>query len=257
MNFARLGKTARHSCRFLKKHSPEIMTAIGLIGMIKSGIDAVKVTPKAVKLLEEKKKELNKEKLTAAETVETTWKCYVGPIVTAIVSTGCIIGGQSESIRRNLALASAYKVSETALSDYKQAVIESVGKDKESEIIDKMVEKKIQNSPPPENHSVIIGSGRTLCYDNVFGGYWMGNIDEIKRAFNELNDIVRMNDSASLNDLRELVGADPLGAGGNLGWEVSDGMVTVKFSGSLTPSGEPCLAITYDPVPHFNFDYYG
>lgn len=39
----------------MKKHSPEILTGIGIAGMITTTVMAVKATPKALILLEEKK----------------------------------------------------------------------------------------------------------------------------------------------------------------------------------------------------------
>ena len=43
----------------LKKHSPEILTGIGIAGMITAAVMAVKATPKALTLIEEKKEEQN------------------------------------------------------------------------------------------------------------------------------------------------------------------------------------------------------
>ena len=41
----------------LSKHSPEILTGIGITGMITTVVLAVKATPKAINLIEEKKKD--------------------------------------------------------------------------------------------------------------------------------------------------------------------------------------------------------
>lgn len=42
----------------MKKHSPEILTGIGIAGMITTTIMAVKATPKALILIEDKKMKL-------------------------------------------------------------------------------------------------------------------------------------------------------------------------------------------------------
>ena len=57
----------------ISKHSPEILTAIGIVGMITTSVMAVKATPKAIELLHEKESEVGK--LTPIETVKTAWKC--------------------------------------------------------------------------------------------------------------------------------------------------------------------------------------
>ena len=47
----------------LKKHSPEILTGIGIAGMITTTFLAVRATPKALELIEEKKDELNNKQV--------------------------------------------------------------------------------------------------------------------------------------------------------------------------------------------------
>ena len=42
----------------MSKHSPEILTGLGIAGMITTTILAVKATPKALELIEDKKEEL-------------------------------------------------------------------------------------------------------------------------------------------------------------------------------------------------------
>ena len=42
---------------FGKKHMPEILTGIGIAGMVTTTVLAVKATPKALELIEEKKEE--------------------------------------------------------------------------------------------------------------------------------------------------------------------------------------------------------
>ena len=54
-SLASIAKSVRTA---MKKHSPEILTGIGIAGMITTTVMAVKATPKALILLEEKKDEL-------------------------------------------------------------------------------------------------------------------------------------------------------------------------------------------------------
>ena len=51
-SLASIAKSVRTA---MKKHSPEILTGIGIAGMITTTVMAVKATPKALILLEEKK----------------------------------------------------------------------------------------------------------------------------------------------------------------------------------------------------------
>ena len=58
----------------LSKKSPEILTGIGVAGMITTTILAVKATPKALMLLDDAERE-KCEPLTVTEKVKTCWKC--------------------------------------------------------------------------------------------------------------------------------------------------------------------------------------
>ena len=73
MNRQSLSKAFKDVPKFLKKHSPELLTGIGIAGMIITTITAVKATPKALQLVDEREIKDNK-RLTTKEVVKTTWK---------------------------------------------------------------------------------------------------------------------------------------------------------------------------------------
>ena len=58
----------------ISKHGPEILTGVGIAGMIGTTVMAVKATPKAIQLLEDKKKETGVEQLPVKEVVKATWR---------------------------------------------------------------------------------------------------------------------------------------------------------------------------------------
>ena len=68
------------------KHSPEILTGVGIAGMITTTILAVRATPKAMQLIDEKEYE-EERGLTKFETVKVAWKPYVPAAVTGALST--------------------------------------------------------------------------------------------------------------------------------------------------------------------------
>ena len=55
------------------KHSPEILTGVGIAGMITTTVLAVRATPKAMMLIDKKEYEEQRE-LTKLETVKAAWK---------------------------------------------------------------------------------------------------------------------------------------------------------------------------------------
>ena len=93
----------------LSKRSPEILTGIGIAGMITATILAVKATPKAIKLLDEQYGDNNGNPIPKKEVVRTCWKCYIPSAVTGAASISCLIGASKVNLKRNAALATAYK----------------------------------------------------------------------------------------------------------------------------------------------------
>ena len=59
LNVSKLCKDAKV---MVSKRSPEILTGLGIAGMITTTVLAVKATPKAMKLLEEAKKDIQEAK---------------------------------------------------------------------------------------------------------------------------------------------------------------------------------------------------
>lgn len=242
----------------LTKHSPEILTGIGIAGMVTTTVLAVKATPKALRLIENEENELSNErcedvKLTPFEVIKLVWPCYMPAVITCGASLACLIGGTSVNIRRNAALATAYKISETALSEYKDAVVETIGEKKEKVVKDKVAEKQIKKNPVSNNEVVITKKGDTLCYDGAFGRYFKSDIDAIKKAVNIINRNIIIDMYASLNDFYDLIGLKPIDVGYDLGWNIDDGEIDIYFSSQLAEDGTPCLVIGYSVAPKSDF----
>lgn len=256
INMAALFKNIKMN---LSKHSPEILTGLGIAGMITTTILAIKATPKALDLIEDKKEELDinhREKLNAIETVKTTWKCYIPAAVTGITSVACLIGASSVNLRRNTALATAYNLSATALSEYKDKVIETVGEKKEQAIRDKVAEECIKKEPVNQSSIIVTGNGSTRCFDTITKRRFVSDIETIRRVVNELNRrMVNGEDYISLNEFYyELGMEDGSSIGDELGWNVARGLIDLHFSAQLDTDGTPCIVIDYAVAPKRGFN---
>lgn len=241
----------------LKKHSPEILTGIGIAGMITTTVLAVKATPKALMLIEEKKLDLDTEKLGPVETVKTVWPCYIPPVVTGVMSIGCLVGASSVNIRRNAALATAYALSETTLKDYKEKVIETIGEKKESEVRDAIAKSKLDKNPVIDNEVILTDKGEDLCYEPLSGRYFRSDADKIKRALNELNNMMLKNTHATLNDFYCEIGLSETKIGDEIGWDIqTSGMTDIRFSAFPASTGEPCLVIDFTVPPIYDYKQY-
>ncbi len=244
----------------LSKNAPGILLGLGITGWAGTVILAVKATPKAVALIEDKERELFNQyhedtRLTPVEVVKTCWKCYAPAAITAVVSTACLIGSNSVSARRNAALTAAYKLSQTALEEYKDAVVETIGEKKERAVRDKMAENALRNEHIDEEDVIITGRGNTRCYDAVFGRCFRSSREAIERGINAVNRAIVSGDMyASLNDFYDEIGLEHVDIGDLLGWNLDDGEIKIDFSSALANNGEPTLVIHYNVVP--KYDYY-
>lgn len=240
---------------FTSNHSPEILTGIGIIGMFGTAVIAVVETPKALKLLEEKKAELGCEKIPPVEAVKATWKCYIPAVVTGVASTACLLKGSSISLRRSAALATAYNLSKTALDEYKEKVIEAVGEKKEQVIVDQVAKAKLEKDPVQNHEVVVTERGSTLCYDGMFGRYFLSDMDTIKRAINDINyDITSGDMYASLNDFYSKIGLKAVDIGDDLGWNLDDRGLDVSFHSQIAENGTPCLVLIYNIAPKYGYN---
>lgn len=237
----------------LNKHSPQILTGIGIVGMAGAGVIAVIKTPEALKLLEAKKKEKHCDKLPAVDVVKTTWKCYLPAVLTSAASAGCLIKANSINTRRNAALATAYSLSKAAYSEYKDKVIETIGEKKEQEIKEKIIKDKVERNPPDDREIIMIEGGDTLCLDGFCGRFFMSDDDTIQRAIRKINrDIVSGNMYASLNEFYNEIGLSPVPIGDDLGWKIDDGEIEVHTNYTKV-KGRPCLVLTFNVAPKYEY----
>lgn len=236
------------------KHSPEILTGIGIAGMISTTLLAVRATPRALKLIELKKKEECTDELTPIEVVKTAWKPYIPAAVTGVTSIACLIGASSVSTRRNAALATAYTLSETALKEYKDKVIETIGEKKERDIQEKIDKDHLDKTPLNKSDIIITKKGNTLCLDYHSGRYFNSDIDAIDRAINKVDRKVLVDGYASLNELYDELDLEHTDLGYDLGWNLDDGHIDVTYSAQLTKDNQPCIVMNYRVAPHRNFD---
>ena len=245
---------------FASKHSPEILTGLGIAGMITTTVMAVKATPKALTLIDEKKEELElqpKDNLTPVETVKATWKCYIPAAITGVSSVACLIGATSVNARRNAALATAYNLSTTALSEYKEKVIETIGEKKEQIVRNKVAEERIAKEPVNQSAIIVSGNGNTRCFDTITKRRFTSDIESIKSIVNELNRrMVSGEDYISLNEFYYELGLDGSSIGDELGWNVSDGLIELDYSAQLDTDGTPCIVIDYAIAPKRGYQFY-
>lgn len=240
-----------------KRHSPEILTGIGIAGMITTTVMAVRATPKALALIGEREVE-EERKLSKTEVVKTTWTCYAPSVIVGGVSIACLVGSTSVNLRRNAALAAAYSCAETALREYQDKVVEVIGEKKEQTIRDAVAKERIEKHPVSERQILYTGHGDTLCYDVWCSRYFKSDIEVIRRAVHDLNDRLRSEDYISLNEFYSAIDLEEAKVGEILGWNIGKGYIKLSFSSVLASDSTsfpdtPCLVIDFQIPPQYEY----
>lgn len=225
--------------------SPEILVGMGLAGMLTSTVLAVKATPKALDILAQED-----EDLTNLEKVKKTWKCYIPATIGYCTSAACIIAATSTNNKRNAMLAGAYKLSESALLEYRNKVVEVVGEEKEKEIRDSIAKDRVEDRPV----ITCLGKDDYLCYDMLSGRYFKSDIDKIQKAVNDMNYKLLNDNILSLNEFYYELGMKGTDIGYEQGWDISKGMIEVSFSSIISENDEPCIVMYFDNPPQYGFD---
>lgn len=239
--------------KYISRNSPSILTGLGIGLGVASTVLAVTATPKAIQLLEEKKKEDQKEKLTVIETVRTAGVCYISSVLAAVGSICCIISASAKFSKRNAILATAYALSERDLREYRDKVKETVGEKKEKEIRGKIAKDHILNNPAEPNRVLTPNGGKTLCYDNWTGRYFMSDMETLRKCENEMNARIIKEQFVSLNELYDMLNLEPIKMGEDFGWNFDgfhDDLIHFSYFSQLDRDGNPCLVLDYDAEPY-------
>lgn len=243
----------------IKKHSPEILIGVGIAAGITAGISAVMATPKALTLIEEEKRDRRKEAMknsidgmvyepdpiTKLDMVELTWKTYLPSVALAALSVVSIISSNRISSRRTAALAAAYSLSETAFSEYKDKVAETIGEKKAGIIEEKVAQDQIKKIPMLPDEIEETGHGEFLFLDPKSGRYFRSSKEFIDRVMVKLNSQLMNEMWVPLNDLYDELGIRTTELGRDLGWNIDDGIVNMSISYISDDDGNPCGVLNY------------
>ena len=142
----------------LQKKSPEILVAVGVVGVVASAVMACKATPKACKVAEKNAQQLDtihtadENGVTNAGEVYTKEdvrrdtiqvytqtgisyvKLYAPAVLLGAASITCILSSHHILKKRNVALAAAYTALDRNFKDYRDRVLDRFGEQVEKEL---------------------------------------------------------------------------------------------------------------------------
>lgn len=276
MNKLNVKQCFKMAKKVVQKKSPEILTGLGIAGMITTVVLAVKATPKALDLIDEEVEKQNRKlsqeaydsgystakqinKLKPVETVKVAWKPYIPALLLGGASVGCLIGANTVSARRHAALYSAYELSKTAYNELNEKVTEVVGEKKVTEIKQKLAEDKVNKVSPEgtiekKSNVVIAGDGDTWFIDAMSNQPFLSSKNKLDAAANELNRKMRSDMYVSLSQFYDEVGIEHTGTSDYIGWRIDKEYIDVVTSDAIVKDGKVYVVMDFLSRPEYGYD---
>ena len=238
---------------FLRKYSSTILTFVGAAGVVTTSVLAVKATPKAMRLIADKKEELGyphdcEERLTVIETVKVAWKPYVPAIISGVSTIACIFGANYLSTRTQASLMSAYALLDNTYREYRNKTKE-LYPEESSKFEHEIIKSKL-------NHDIELDADKELFYDYHSMRDFESTFEEVKHAEYLLNQKLSKDGFACLNDFYDFLGISHVPYGYQLGWSTmtSDEVygqapLELVFDKAVMDDGLECniISITFPP----------
>lgn len=205
---------------WLKRNSSTILTVIGAVGVVATAVTAAKVTPKAVKLLEQATDEKGEE-LTKKEVICIAGPTYIPSAIIGASTIACIFGANILNKHQQAAIASAYALADNAYKEYRNKVKELYGKETDNQIRDAIAKDKRNKdiaAYAPGCNSLSLTGDECLFYEENYGMYFEATMSEVLNAEYHLNRNFALRGFVHLNEFYEFLGLSKVTGGDVLGW---------------------------------------
>ena len=239
----------------LKKHSPEIFIAVGVVGTVASAVMACKATTKLNDILEESKEQIDaiheapqkeelKDKydedmmrkdlaLVYFQTGVKVAKLYAPAVILGTLSITSIVASNNILRKRNVALAAAYATVDKGFKEYRERVVERYGEQVDYELTHNIKTKEITETVVDEKGKEkqvkktveVADPNVTNDYIKYFtrsNPYWDDTPDYVELFLrsqqNYANDRLKVYKVLTLNDVYDSLGFQKTKAGMVVGW---------------------------------------
>ena len=239
----------------LKKHSPEILMTVGVIGVVASGVMACKAPLKVQDVVDDAKQKIDmihevsndpemSDKYSAedgkkdlaivyTQTAVKFIKLYGPSVAIGVASLGCMIGSNRILNKRNVALAAAYTAVDKSFKEYRDRVINRFGKQLDKELKYGIKAQEIEEVSVDEKGKEIVKKNTVEVMDpNCYIQYSIvfddGNAGwdpdpELTKYFliqqqNWANERLKARGHLFLNEVYDMLGVKRTKAGAQVGW---------------------------------------
>jgi len=231
-------KTVLHKTeKSLRDNSPAILTAIGVSGTLSTAYLAGKASYEIGYGFY--------DDMPTKDYFKKHWKKYIPAAISATITVGCVIASNRIGSKRAAAAYSLLSISEKALHEYREKVVETIGVRKEQGVRDAIAQDKVTNNPPNTKEIILASGGDVLCHELHTGRYFKSDIETLRKAENQLNARIHREMYATLSDFYSIVGLPYTSNSDDVGWD-TDKLMELKFTTVLADNGQPCIAFDYN-----------
>lgn len=235
----RVNNLLQHAQHFYKKNASTILSCVGGAGVVVTTITAIKATPKALKSLDEAKKEKG-EGLTTVEKIKIAGPKYIPTILIGTGTVACIFGANVLNKRSQAALVSAYTLVDSSFKEYKQKLKELYGEETHNNVVDAMAVEKVDRdwsvSGSYFGQSCDLANEEAcgdpvLFYEENSGRYFESTIEQVLNSMYHLNRNHVLRGYVYLNEYYEFLGLEQTDYGSVMGWAPNDdGEFWIEFN---------------------------
>lgn len=252
---AKMTRTFNRTGLQLKKHSPEILMTVGVIGVVASGVMACKATLKVQDIVDDAKQKIDtihevsndpemSDKyseedgkkdmaIVYTQTAVKFIKLYGPSVALGVASLGCMIGSNRILNKRNVALAAAYTAVDKSFKEYRGRVIDRFGKQLDKELKYGIKAQEIEEVSVDEKGKEAVKKNTVEVMDpNCYSQYSIvfddGNTGwdpdpELTKYFliqqqNWANERLKARGHLFLNEVYDMLGVKRTKAGAQVGW---------------------------------------
>lgn len=249
---------------FVRKYSPEILTTVGVAGVVTAAVFASKATLSLEPIVDRTQAHLDVEKelhdtgalsdmeftkkkthLIVSAAMDIT-KLYGPSITLGLASIGCIVGAHGIMRKRNVALAAAYKAVETTFAKYRERVIEEFGEEKDRQYRRGVSQASVRNEETGKDEIVNIidpnGVSQYARFFDELNDNWSPtpeyNLSFLRCQQNYTNDLLHARGHVLLNDVYDLIGVPRSKEGAVVGWVINENGDNFIDFGIFNPNNE-------------------
>ena len=240
-------RSIARSTLMVRKYSPEILTTVGVVGVVAAAVLGAKATLKLEETVDEMRSDIdyvNRKKEKGSEDysdldykrdITTAYvkgsknvtKLYAPAVTLGLASIGCIVGAHGIMRKRNVALAAAYKAVESSFAEYRKRVQEELGEEQERDIRFGVKEEGVVGDDGKE-HIVKRSNGLkhseyAKCFDECSTAWRKTpeyNLQFLRFQQQYANDRLQARGHLFLNEVYDSLGLPHTKAGSVVGWVV-------------------------------------